>query len=199
MTVSIESTTRKYRGRKAETYEAIRTKQERWKIENAAVHDLLRELRPKSVLDVPVGTGRFLSTYERLKIPRVLGVDASSEMLALARKKMRTLRRTTIASLVEGDARKLKNFHRADVGVCVRFLDLIDEAAMRAVMIALMNRIDRAIICTIRFGKTYIPKSNTATHDEAKFRALLKQHGWRIRQAIPVFKQGWNILLITRR
>lgn len=199
MTVSIDSTTKKYHGRKAETYDEIRKKQERWDIENAVVQAELAELRPiASVLDVPVGTGRFLRVYDRFGVEKVYGVDVSDEMLLLAAKKARKCENREGIVLKRKDVRDLGPVE-VDVTVCVRFLDLIDESAMLTVMKRLIEYTQKAIICTIRFGPTYIPKSNTATHDRAKFRAMLKERGWKIAKAIPVFKQGWYILLLTPR
>jgi SAM-dependent methyltransferase len=195
MTVSIDATAKKYRGRKAETYEAIRTKQERWTIENTEVRRMLKKLRPISVLDMPVGTGRFLSLYDTLDVKRVIGVDVSDAMLLRAADKAKRCKNRKSITLVCKDVRKMK-IGVSDVTVCVRFLDLIDENAMRIVITKLLKLTTRAIICTIRFGPVYIPKSNTAEHDEQKFRALLNQYGWKVARAVPVFKQGWHVLLL---
>ena len=195
MTVSIESTSRKYRGRKAATYEKIRKKQERWDLENAAVEQFVHAVHPRSVLDVPVGTGRFFELYERLDfIKKVTGVDCSEEMLALARKK-KEFKNSNI-TLTVGDARG--DYGRHDLGVCVRFLDLIDEKAMHEVVAALCGQCD-AVVCTVRFGEKYVPKSNTAEHDEKKFRAHVKKLGFVVEQEYPIFKQGWCVLLLRRK
>lgn len=200
MTVSIDSTTKKYHGRKAETYEAVRTKQQRWDIENAEVKWMLKKLRPKSVLDVPCGTGRFLSTYGMIGVKHVIGVDVSNEMLDQAAEKAKHVVKKTgiLIELKQRDVRKLKPVD-VDVSVCVRFLDLIDELAMREVIKILMIRSKRAIICTIRLGEQYVAKSNTATHDEKKFQWFLKRNGWKIAKCVPVFNQGWFILLLKPR
>jgi 2-polyprenyl-3-methyl-5-hydroxy-6-metoxy-1,4-benzoquinol methylase len=81
--VSIEQTTRKYRGRKAATYDEIRRKQQRWHLENEAVERMMANATG-TVLDVPVGTGRYLPLWHRLGLA-CAGIDASEEMLALAR------------------------------------------------------------------------------------------------------------------
>jgi len=195
MTVSITTTSKKYHGRMAETYEPNRITQGRWKIENEEVERLLAKLKPRSVLDVPVGTGRYIPAYERLNVKRVIGVDVSDEMVAQAAKKAKRVKNCKGITLKVKDVRMLKT-EPVDVSVCVRFLDLIDEEAMRQVVKKLMSVSEKAIICTIRFGPKYVPKSNTAEHDESKFRSLLKKNGWKIAKAIPVFTQGWFILLL---
>lgn len=197
MTVSIDATARKYHGRKAETYEAVRTKQRRWTLENWIVRRMLKRVRPESVLDVPVGTGRYLPLYNVLGVKRVIGVDVSSEMLVQAKHKAKFGGRTLVV-LKQKDIREFE-LDSVDVSVCVRFLDLIDEKAMRQVMMKLMKTSRRAIICTIRLGNSYVAKSNTATHDAWKFRMLLKKHGWRVAKEEQIFTQGWYVLLLKRR
>lgn len=197
MTVNIDTTGRKYHGRMAETYETKRKKQQRWDIENDVVAKMLKKLKPKSVLDVPVGTGRFIPVYDKLRVRMVIGIDISDSMLALAKQKAKKAKRT-IVTLKCKDVRKVKTIG-VDVSVCVRFLDLIDDKAMREVVTKLCKVSRRAIICTIRLGPTYVPKSNTATHDEKKFRAHLKKQGWKISKSVPIFTQGWFVFLLKPR
>lgn len=195
MTVSIESTSRKYHGSMARNYETKRKTQERWDIENDVVAKMLKRLKPKSILDVPCGTGRFFKVYDTLGKVKVLAVDVSTEMIAQAKQKKVKHAEMTIKVK---DVVSLKT-PQIDVSVCVRFLDLIDERAMRKVMKKLYTCTDTAIICTIRLGETYIPKSNTATHDEAKFREQMKAAGWKVVKKVPVFNQGWFIFQLERR
>lgn len=196
--VSIEQTTRKYHGRKAATYESIRTRQQRWSWESEHAERMLRALSPIDVLDCPVGTGRFLRLYKRLGVASVLGVDASSSMLALARRRTQVSDRHV--SLVEGDATALRSEDRSwDVAVCVRFLDLIDEDAMRRVVRELCRVAHRAVILTVRLGEVYVPKSNTATHDRRKFHALVRRLGFDATEAVQFREAGWYMITLTRR
>jgi ubiquinone/menaquinone biosynthesis C-methylase UbiE len=204
--VSIEQTSKKYRGRKAETYEAVRTKQGRWRLENEAVERMLAAMKPTSVLDCPVGTGRFLPLYAKLGIRLVIGVDASEEMLALAQRKLsRRARNCGYLKLVRGDASDLsrsvgmRDPYSVDVTVCVRFLDLIDEQAMRRVMHELMRVTRRSVILTIRLGENYVSKVNTATHDQRAFLRLVGRAGWQVEEMVPIFKQGWQVIRLGRK
>jgi len=198
MTVSIEKTSKRYRGKMARGYETKRKTQYRWDIENKTVEDMLKLLRPETVLDVPVGTGRFLKVYQKLGILNVTGIDSSEEMLELAHRKR--IDKTANYRLRIGDARKLAASEKShDVAVCVRFLDLIDEEAMREVVKELCRVAVRAIILTIRLGPKYIPKSNTATHDSNKFRALVRSQGFNIIKEVPVLNAGWQIMRLERR
>jgi ubiquinone/menaquinone biosynthesis C-methylase UbiE len=199
MTVSIDKTAKKYHGRKAETYDAIRTKQERWDLENKIVAAMLLPLRPKTVLDMPVGTGRFLKLYADTGVAKVTGVDVSSSMIDLARKASRRITKSKI-ELIVGDALSMGYADKMfDCSVCVRFLDLIDEAAMQGVVRELCRVSRRAIITTIRFGEKYVPKSNTAEHDRKKFMRLIDRQGWRVVEDVPIFNAGWTVLKMERK
>jgi ubiquinone/menaquinone biosynthesis C-methylase UbiE len=191
--VSIEKTSIKYRGKFAAGYEAKRKPQIRWKLENEIVTGMLQGAKG-TVLDCPLGTGRFLQLYKTLGL-RCYGVDCSADMLNLARKKHLLPAR----NLLQQDARDLGFKDQSlDHTVCVRFLDLIDEGAMQAVLCELMRVTRHSIICTIRFGQTYVPKVNTATHDQRKFGALIKRKGWKITEQHPIFEQGWNVLKLEK-
>lgn len=149
---------------------------------------LADERRGSALLDCPVGTGRFLALYRRLGL-EATGVDSSEEMLSLARKK-----RLAVA-LTEGHADNL-NFAdgRFRVVVCVRFLDLIEEEAMRAVTRELARVCGHTLVLTIRLGEKYVLKSNTATHDERKFRRLMATLGFELTDDVPIFKAGWRVM-----
>lgn len=187
-----ERTARKYRGEYAANYEAKRRKQIRWRIENETVERMMADATG-SVLDVPVGSGRFLRLWRRLNLTP-MGIDCSSDMLTLARKKR------IEATLLMGDARELPLMdQQMDSVVCVRFLDLIGEEAMRRVAREIFRVSRSRVILTIRLGSQYVLKSNTATHDEKKFRALVRREEFEILEEVPVFKQGWVVMRLQRR
>jgi ubiquinone/menaquinone biosynthesis C-methylase UbiE len=75
----------RYRGKRAQTYDLDRENQPEWRAEHEAVANLLAGLggAGTAVLDVPVGTGRFLTIYRDLGW-RAVGIDASDEMLSQA-------------------------------------------------------------------------------------------------------------------
>lgn len=192
--VSLKQTSQKYHGKKAETYDAIRTKQARWDFENAVVGGWLRELKPKKVLDCPAGTGRFFSVYRDLDCI-VHAIDISEEMLKLAQKKVP--RGSKKFFLEKGSATDIED-RGYDGAVVVRFLDLIDEEAMRAVVTEMARVSKKWIICTIRLGEKYVPKSNTAEHDQKKFRALIKKLGFTIADQTQFREGSWHVLLLKR-
>lgn len=194
--VSYEATRRKYRGKMASGYEAKRKPQRRWKDENRLVDEMTSELpRHTRLLDAPCGTGRFLNLWE-LRGFRWLGIDASEEMLALARRK-----RTARSDLRVGDVTSLEiDDGYVDCAVCVRFLDLVDQDTMRRAVREL-HRVLRAggrLVLTIRLGPEYLPKSNTATHDERAFRSLVKRLGFATTRDEPVFNAGWHVMQLEK-
>jgi ubiquinone/menaquinone biosynthesis C-methylase UbiE len=198
--VSLRQTSLKYRGQKAKTYDAIRTKQARWDFEHEVVRGWLAELKPSSVLDCPVGTGRFLPVYADLSTEFVTGVDISEEMLALARKKVpRKMKMYSDLKLVKCSATEIDAKNKFyDGSVCVRFLDLIDEEAMRAVMTELARVSKKWIICTIRLGDKYVPKSNTSEHNAKKFLALVRRLGFKVAEGEQFRGGSWHVFLLKR-
>lgn len=75
----------RYRGDTALRYEAKRIGAKVWHDEHAAVRAFLSELPTRiTVVDIPVGTGRYAEIYAERGIT-VIGFDTSPEMLKLAR------------------------------------------------------------------------------------------------------------------
>jgi len=71
----------KYHGDIAEGYDAKRVNHPKWTTEQKIIEELLSELPEGStVLDCPVGTGRFLDVYKKKKIT-FIGADISGDML----------------------------------------------------------------------------------------------------------------------
>ena len=81
--------TRKYVGNVASGYNAKREQSEKWLHENAIIESMLSTLpRGTSILDVPVGTGRFFDIYRKFGFV-VEGLDVSTDMLKEAEKNIR--------------------------------------------------------------------------------------------------------------
>src|SRR5580765_7687400 len=157
---SINKITTAYRGKMATGYEAKRIKQKRWHGENLIVEKMLREIKPRKILDCPVGTGRFLPIYRRLSISGVVGIDSSEAMLAEAKKKKFKYKlQQGFADSIEYDDLEF------DTSVSVRFFNLIEPAALREVFSELSRVTSRHMICTIRLGPEYHSNSSMCTHD----------------------------------
>jgi SAM-dependent methyltransferase len=115
----------RYRGATAAGYEQQRIGEPSWPREQASVSSMLEVFSPQATLiDVPVGTGRFFEFYHARKL-RPTGVDVSGDMLAQARRKALDVGLT--ATLEEGDIRRLRFAADAfDGAVCIRLLNLIE-------------------------------------------------------------------------
>jgi SAM-dependent methyltransferase len=122
----------RYFGKIAEAYDQRRSGAARWRLEDEAVSRMLEPFAGRVVLDLPVGTGRFVPIYKRLGC-RLIGVDISSNMLSEARKKADEVGLAD-CQLKIGDATRLNPSEiAADVGVCIRLLNWLPaERAERA-------------------------------------------------------------------
>jgi ubiquinone/menaquinone biosynthesis C-methylase UbiE len=116
----------RYRGERARNYDRDRVSSAEWQREQAVVESFLRdsELKPGDVvLDVPVGTGRFLDLYKSLGC-RVIGLDISDEMLEQAVARGAEL--GLDAELRIGDITRIEaGDSTAKAVVCVRILNLL--------------------------------------------------------------------------
>ena len=184
---------KQYQGTGAAQYERRRHSQEKWQWENRVVGDILARIGGEvaSVIDAPVGTGRFLSLY---RAPAI-GYDVSADMLNMAREKHAD------ADLVQLDLLRDAIPARADLVVCVRFLNLIDT---RAAVLALGKLLDAANLYSLftvrtgepqRIGKVYV-------HRRADIEAVIAGRGFNVFNGyiFPDHVGGdYNILLCKRR
>ncbi|VEN74509.1 putative S-adenosyl-L-methionine-dependent methyltransferase [Candidatus Desulfarcum epimagneticum] len=109
-----------YHGKTAKEYELTRIKQDWWHEENRILREFLKSLPKKiSVLDIPFGTGRFLSLYNENKMD-VTGLDISRDMILEAKRLRGDLLKKCKIDM--GDARNLPYPDNSfDIIVCFRF------------------------------------------------------------------------------
>lgn len=113
----------------ARTYDRDRDVEPLWHAENAYVSELVHGVGARTVLDVPVGTGRFLAFYAGA---RVTGVDLSDAMLleAAARVTAEGLRNVT---LTQGNVTQLPFANSAfELVMCWRLLHLLPPSVLHA-------------------------------------------------------------------
>lgn len=139
----------RYYGDLAATYDDLRIGTPLWKREDKAIRSIISSLQAgSSLLDVPIGTGRFLSLCREFDIS-VHGVDASTEMLAQARKKSREV--GIDVPLNHGDIRSLPFADRSfDTAMCVRFLNWVDEANLKAAVQELTRVSRKTVVIGLR-------------------------------------------------
>jgi SAM-dependent methyltransferase len=141
----------KYYGSAADNYEAGRRHTKRWAAEQECVEAMVTT---GPVLDVPIGTGRYVPIYIAKGL-KVTGLDISGDMLAITR------RRHPDLELHQGSILELpfdnKSFATA---VCTRLLDWLLPDQMAAAMREL-RRVAHTLVVTIRHGKPGIRVNQT--------------------------------------
>ena len=184
-----------YYGDMAALYDAERTDSKRWRREQAAVEAFLDRLpRDLSVLDVPVGTGRYLPLYQA-RGHRATGFDASHEMLAETRKRAEAL--GVELPLDQGDATKLPyDDGQFDLVVSTRFLRHVLPFELARVSLAEMARVTRghAIIeMGLSTRETVWPAEGKPMRDGLNLRdltAMFQNAGFEVVDEITTNKQG---------
>jgi len=125
-----------YEGSTVADYDRKRRTHGSWRAEQAALDDFLRRIslpRASAVLDVPMGTGRFLDSYARLGF-RVTGIDISTDMVAMSRQRAAALGLQS-ATFAIGDATRLQLADKSvDLAVSVRFLNHLELDTIRTVI-----------------------------------------------------------------
>ncbi len=151
-----------YTGTAARGYDARRAPTTKWLGEDSAVGELLRVVPPgATVLDMPVGTGRFLKLYHKRGM-KVVGRDISSDMLKAAREKLDEVEEleelrgngeTSWAdcSLQLGDIRAIPDGDDTyDCALSSRFLNWVDARGLEDVLGELRRVSNRYLIVGIR-------------------------------------------------
>jgi ubiquinone/menaquinone biosynthesis C-methylase UbiE len=196
---SLEKVSRQYRGKMASGYDEKRLRQKRWHEENRIVEEMLTSIKlPGDLIDCPVGTGRFLPMYDKMKITGV-GIDSSEEMLSVARTKLSRKQKTTFA-IEQGSADKLRFLDREfRTCVCVRFFNLVEPDALKKCFAELSRVTSEHMICTVRLGEEYYSNSAMATHEERAWWRMVKKHGWQVvRDETEPFVKGWNLMHLRK-
>lgn len=160
----------RYRGHEAAQYEGRRASERKWKLEQAAVEELWKTVAPGAVvLDVPVGTGRFVYLYRRSSV-RAIGADVSRDMLREARKKLLPGDRL---ELLESSIEFLPLRERSvDVVVCVRLLNWLPESLMKAAVLEL-SRVSRdRLLLHVRCAEPLRPLEGMGYHLLRALRSL---------------------------
>lgn len=133
-----------YAGSTVADYDRKRRTRGSWRAEQAALDDFLRKIALPTgspVLDVPVGTGRFLDSYARCGF-QVTGIDISPDMVAMSKRRAAALGLHSAAFMI-GDATRLQLADQSvDLAVSVRFLNHLELDTVRSV-IAELARVAR--------------------------------------------------------
>ena len=162
-----------YTGATAAGYEARRTSTAKWLSEQIAVSELLRVLPSgATVLDIPVGTGRFLELYQERGL-KVAGRDISPDMLGAARNKLNELGGLD-CSLWLADIRTIPDADdQYDCVLSIRFLNWVDSRGLEEVLREARRVSKRYLIVTIRHK---VPTRDLLFRGPKGLRRLLMRH-----------------------
>lgn len=132
----------RYTGENALRYEEHRRTHPKWSFEERTVAFILGKLsgQLKSVIDAPVGSGRFLSLYDCW----IIGFELSKDMLAVAKSK------GVKGSYRIHDLVSKPLSTKADLVVSVRFLNLLPTDQALKALSNLLDAAKQHIIFTVR-------------------------------------------------
>ena len=150
---------KQYFGVNAANYLAKREHTEGWKQQHKTVVELLDQLpRDIKVLDVPVGTGRFLGEYVNRGY-KVFGIDISEDMIKQADVNGRGLENV---HLQIGDARKLPYKEKFfDLSVSYKFLGYIPPLKDAIIILKEIHRVTKTwAILDLQARSNQLPKGN---------------------------------------
>lgn len=171
----------RYYGDVASNYNAVRETSPRWRKEHELVRDYLSRCRGKTVLDAPVGTGRFVPVYKEFGL-RFIGADKSDAMLAVAQQAAREVGYDG-GRYVQADA--LAPYPKdmtSDVGVCMRFLNWLPRGSAAKAFRHLADVCREQIIV----GLTAIDESQFSGEGREKIEArLAKAHDKPMGEGLP--------------
>lgn len=141
-----------YKGDVATQYDKERAAEEKWKTELDVVRQIVATFDVgASILDVPLGTGRFLSSYEQNGLRNVVGIDISQDMLLQARQKNSEDLGQNQVWMIVGDAEHLPiKDHSVDYVVCIRFLNWLSGAHFDTVLAECRRVARRGLIVGVR-------------------------------------------------
>lgn len=156
-----------YHGERAENYLRDRTGQSYWRLEQDTVGKLISEF-PEGirVLDMPVGTGRFVPFYLARKM-EVFGMDASDDMIGVAKKELGE--DSGRCKMEVGDALGLSyDSEYFDIVVCFRFLSHVLSYEQAKVSLSELSRVGRGQwLIQLRVRRNDVADVSPPSNDEA--------------------------------
>lgn len=175
----------KYHGAVATGYDAKRVNDPKWTVEQAIIEGWLDQMpEGATVLDAPMGTGRFIDAYARRKFT-VYGLDRSADMLKEAQKKLPAGSAANFNFRV-GDVRDTRLPDKSvDATLNIRITRWLSPEECQQ-MIREMQRVSRsAIIWTAR-----VSGKNARTR-ELFWQAL---DGWRVTRDVAGYVTDYRIM-----
>jgi len=136
----------------AAQYDEERSNEKKWSAELTIISKIVAKIEPDaSILDVPLGTGRFLSLYGQDARHALVGADISMDMLLQARRKIERQPGENRTWTIVGDAEQLPlKHHSIDYVVCIRFLNWLSGAHFDQVLTECRRVARRGLVFGIR-------------------------------------------------
>jgi ubiquinone/menaquinone biosynthesis C-methylase UbiE len=147
--MDISKLSHRYTGNSARDYDKERVGEKKWLAEEKIVKRFLAQLpEGSSVLDIPVGTGRFISLYKQFNF-RATGIDVSRNMLDESKEKL--IAHSFKMDLNQGSIFKI-GFPEGyfDIVLCVRFLNWIDYSNLNFAIKEISRVSHRNLIVGVR-------------------------------------------------
>ena len=175
----------RYTGETATEYDSRRSGHEKWRREQELMAGVLRRFdREAEVLDVPVGTGRFIELYKASGF-RVTGMDVSADMLRECSKNAAAS--GFAVNLVRGSAFALGiGDNSVDVAVCIRFLNWLEYGEFKMVIGELARVSRRYLVLGVRH---MVPLRRLGPSRLAR-QCLMRLRGAKARSGLVYHKQG---------
>ena len=183
---------KRYRGKGAEQYEAKRAGKSKWILEDKGVTELL-PYNIDSVLDAPIGTGRFYHLYFERGFA-VAGIDTSPDMLKEAQKKGFT-------DLQLGDIRKMSFKNKQfDVSVCIRLFAWFDPDEVLQALKEL-SRVSKILIVNIRTNEeqSFCKSNSLWNHYRPDFMNWVDQIGYKVDVVFHIGNKGNDIYRLVEK
>lgn len=194
-----------YHGAAARSYDAIRESSPKWAFEQDSLHGYLQDIAPEiaSVLDAPVGTGRFLESYLSMpSLTTIHGFDLSQDMLQIARARANTPR----IRLIQHDVVRHPLPVTGDLVVSFRFLNLLAPIDAAQALAHLLGAANKYAVISCRLvgpqyrGETYV-ENKIHLHAESDWQILISRHGFVVaeqRTFIDERPGTYHIILLRR-
>lgn len=200
-----------YSQKNAAEYDARRSTSKRWANEIRAMEEMLEKIHPKTVLDCPFGTGRWIPQYINHGV-KVIGIDFSEDMLLEAKKKISTyVKESGNFTLVQ---KSIFDIEQADLSlspdlvVCTRFFNWVSLPDVEKAFSALSAIGSKEMVVGVsvrptslsifknylfRLGlllknKRKFKKAPQFVHDEIEIVKLFERFGWSISRQAEIFR-----------
>lgn len=195
--VDADYTRERYTGETARTYDQTRHTKQLWIDEIRTLDEFLKNtyvsLGGGTILDIPLGTGRFLDLYKKYPV-KIIGIDVSEDMMKQAKAKDPSID-ARIGDILDIDLKDKS----VEVSVCIRLLNLIDEDEMIQALCELSRVTKYEIIISMRLGNIYEQVSErSVNHSEFVFKRMLQELGLRIKDSKQLQSSGYGLMVLGK-